>query len=211
MIQSYTLNATDSAAMPTIAEIGLYNYMVLKNIPGLKENATARTIKKGEQLYDAAQPYTDIFEIESGAVKLGNTSDKGREFIYELVTPGEFFGNLAVLQAGTFSESCRALVPTRLRAYKVPFFKHIMTHDPEVAEWCFKRIVARWNKTESRLAHIRSYEPRERIQVLYADLLDTKIVVANRYISLGSLVTYQDIADLTATTRQLAAETLNTL
>ncbi|MFY0255197.1 Crp/Fnr family transcriptional regulator [Chitinophaga sp. 30R24] len=197
--------------MLSIAETGLYNYLVQKNVPGLKDNVTTLSLKRGAQLYGTSQRFTDIYEIVTGAVKLGSISDKGKEFIYELVTPGEFFGNLAVLKQDDFCEFCKALVITQLRSYKLPFFKHVTTHDPEVAGWCFAKIVSRWNKTESILANIRSYEPRERIQVLNTELQNTKIAAANRLISLGSLVTYQDIADLTATTRQLAADTLNVL
>ncbi len=194
--------------MPKISEIGLYNYLSWKQVPGLRENVRLITVKKGKQLYDTDQKYTDIYEILSGAVKLGGISGKGKEYIYELVTPGEFFGNLAML-GDTFREFGKAIVATQLRVYKPAFFKHLMTHDPEVAAWCFEKIVYRWNKTESMLANIRSYEPRERIQVLYNELQKIKIIASNREIILNRLLTLQDIADLTGTTRQLAAETIN--
>lgn len=168
-------------------------------------------MKRGALLYDTTQRYTDIYEIVSGAVKLGRISDKGKEFIYELVTPGEFFGNLDVLKEHGFSEFCKPLVITQLRAYSPAFFSHITTHDPEVVEWFLARIVSRWNKTESILANIRTYEPRDRILLLYKELQQTPIMIANRNSTLARLVTYQDIADLTATTRQLAADTINAI
>jgi hypothetical protein len=83
-----------------------------------------------------------------------------------------------------------------------------MTHDPQVAEWCFSKIVARWNKTESMLANIRSHEPRERIQLLYATLQKKITTPAGREVYLNKLITNKDIADLTATTRQLVADTI---
>ncbi|MRG43545.1 cyclic nucleotide-binding domain-containing protein [Chitinophaga sp. SYP-B3965] len=194
--------------MANIAETGLYNYLVESKTPGLKENVKLITLKKGAQLYGTSEPFTDIFEIVSGAVKLGGISVKGKDYIYELVTPGEFFGNLALLSNDTFCEFCKTLTATQFRSYKVDFFKHLMTHDPKVAEWCFAKIVYRWNKTESMLANIRSYEPRERILLLYADLHKKITTAGNREVFLNKLITYNDIADLTATTRQLAADTI---
>ncbi|RBL92575.1 Crp/Fnr family transcriptional regulator [Chitinophaga flava] len=195
--------------MSLIEEIGLYNYLVQKNIPALKEHVKVISVKRGSQLYDTNQRFTDIYEIVSGAVKLGRISDKGREFIYELVVPGEFFGNLDVLKEDDFSEFCRPLVATQLRVYNTAFFKQVTTHDPEVAEWFMAKIVSRWNKTESILANIRTYEPRERILLLYKALQQIRLLIVNRDILLAALVTNQDIADLTATTRQLVADTLN--
>lgn len=193
--------------MNKIDETGLYRYLLEARTPGLSANTTFHSFKKGNFVYETSQPFTEIYEIVTGAVKLGNISVKGEEYIYELVTPGEFFGNLAVL-GDTFSEFCRCLCASELRSYRPAFFRHLMTHDPVVAEWCFTRIVYRWNKTEGLLASIRSHEPRERI-LLLNEHLQKKIVMADsREASLNKLLTNKDIADLTATTRQLVADTL---
>jgi CRP/FNR family cyclic AMP-dependent transcriptional regulator len=193
--------------MYKISETGLYNYLLENNIPGLKEKVVHATLKKGQQLYGPPQRKTDIYEIITGAVKLGGISAKEEEYIYEILTPGEFFGNLALL-GDTFSEFCKTMCATQIRVYDLSFFKHIMTHDPNVAEWFFGKIVFRWNKTESLLAYIRSLEPRERIQHLYADMTKIIMTAGNREAVLNKLLTYKDIADLTATTRQLVADTV---
>lgn len=191
-----------------INEKGLYQYLVEIKHPGLSDNVNMLSFKRWTQLYGTTESFTSIYEIVTGAVKLGGISIKGEEYIYELVLPGEFFGNLAVL-GDTFSEFCKTLAPTQVRCYNTAFFKHIMTHDPKVAEWCFGKIVFRWNKTESLLANIRSYEPRERIQRLYRSLHRKLKTASNREVSLHKLITYKDIADLTATTRQLVADTIS--
>jgi CRP/FNR family transcriptional regulator, cyclic AMP receptor protein len=193
--------------MYKITETGLYNYLLENNIPGLKENVSYMTLKKGQQLYGPPQRKTDIYEIMTGAVKLGDISSKEEEYIYEILTPSEFFGNLGFL-GDYFSEFCKAMCATQIRVYDINFFKHIMTHDPSVAEWCFEKIVFRWNKTESLLAYIRSLEPRERIQHLYADMSKVIMTASGRDAVLNKLLTYKDIADLTATTRQLVADTI---
>lgn len=193
--------------MNKIEEKGLYTYLVEAGTPSLKENVQLLSLKKGRQVYDTSQRFTNIYEIVTGAVKLGNISAKGEEYIYELVVPGEFFGNLALL-GDTFSEFCKTLSDAELRSYKPAFFKHLMTHDPVVAEWCFSKIVFRWNKTESLLASIRSHEPRERILLLYTSLHKKILTAGKREVLLNKLLTNKDIADLTATTRQLVADTI---
>ena len=193
--------------MYKISEGRLYNYLLENNIPGLKDKVKYITLKKGQQLYGPRQGKTDIYEIITGAVKLGNISAKEEEYIYEILAPGEFFGNLAML-GDSFSEFCKAMCATQIRVYDLNFFKHIMTHDPNVAEWCFGKIVFRWNKTETLLAYIRSLEPRERIQYVYADLSKIIMTAGNRETVLSKLLTYKNIADLTATTRQLVADTI---
>jgi len=193
--------------MSTVAEMGLYNYLVSKNIPGLKEKTAYHTLRKGTWLYGAPQRFTDIYEIISGAVKLGRLSPKGKECVYEIVTPGEFFGNLAFLPDAPFSEFSKTLTATEIRSYDLNFLKHLMTHDPEVAELFYSKIVERWNKTETLLFYIRSYEPRKRIEMLQAAMHKKIMTAVSREVFLDKIISLQDMADLTATTRQLVADT----
>lgn len=191
-----------------VAELGLYNYLLSRNIPELKEKAVYHTLKKGSLLYGAPQSFTNVYEIISGAVKLGRLSPKGKECVYEIVTPGEYFGNLNFLPNAPFAEFSKTLTATEIRAYDLGFIKYHMTHDPQVAEWFYGRIIERWNKTESLLYYIRSYEPRKRIEMLQTAMHKKIMTAVNKEVFLDKLISLQDIADLTATTRQLVADTL---
>jgi len=193
--------------MATIAEIGLYNYLESKNTLGLRDTVSHFTLKKGAQLYGTPQRFTNIYEIISGAVKLGRLSPEGKECIYEIVSPGEFFGNLAFLPDAPFSEFSKTLTATEIRSYDLQFFKYIMTHDPEVAEWFYTRLVSRWNKTETLLYYIRSFEPRKRITMLQSNMHRKIMTAVRREVFLDKLISNKDMADLTATTRQLVADT----
>lgn len=190
-----------------IQEKGLYAYLEEKGVPGLKDKVAHFTLKKGAQLYGAPQRFTNLYEIISGAVKLGRLSAKGKECIYEILTPGEFFGNLAVLTDMPFDEFSKTLTATEIRSYDIQFFKEQLT-DPNVATWFYPKIVSRWYKTESLLYYIRSYEPRTRIRQVHADMQKKISTAHRREIFLDKLISYSDIADLTATTRQLVAETM---
>ena len=203
-----------------ITEIGLYNYLANKNIARLKECVFEKEFKKGEEVYGPSKHFTHIYEIVEGAIKLGSISERGVGIMHEIVVKEEFFGNLRLLDnnAGLFgnlkrlhkpfSEFSEALVPTVTRCYDYNFFKHLMINDPNVAEWFYPKIISRWCKTESLFICILSLPPRERIDHVY-DLYETKIKTSeNREIYLNKSLSFQEIADLTGTTRQLVADTL---
>ncbi len=196
--------------MSTIAEKGLYHYLAEKQIPGLKQKVGQFTLKKGAQLYGAPERFTNLYEIISGAVKLGRLSPRGKECIYEILTPGEFFGNLSVLHDMPFDEFSKTLTATEVRWYDIRFFKDQLS-DPEVGAWFYPKIVSRWYKTESLLFYIRSFDPRKRIQQLHADLHKKIPTAHRREVFLDKLISYSDIADLTATTRQLVADTMKAI
>jgi CRP-like cAMP-binding protein len=203
-----------------VQEKGLYAYLVEKNIPLLEDKTFLRSYKKGELVYGPTQHYTYIYEIISGAVKLGSITFRGMDSVHEIVTPGELFGNLRLLDdhAGLFgplqglhlpfAEFSKTIASTLVRCYEYDFFKRLMITDPNVAEWFYPKIVSRWCKTESLLILIRSMEPRERIRHLY-DLFNARIRTAlDKEVPLNTSLSFKDLADLTATTRQLVADTL---
>jgi CRP-like cAMP-binding protein len=203
-----------------VKEKGLYNYLVEKNIPLVEDKTFLKVYKKGELVYGTGQHYTYIYEIVSGAAKLGSISFRGMEIVHEILAPGEIFGNLRLLDdhAGLFgtlqglhkpwSEFSKTLAPTLIRCYEYDFFKRLMINDPNVAEWFYPKIVSRWCKTESLLISIRSMEPRERIRHVYG-LFNTRIRTASdKEIPLNTSLSFKDLADLTATTRQLVADTI---
>lgn len=185
----------------------LYQYLLTKQIPGFQQTAKEVTVKKGAVLYDTSEPFTAIYEIKAGAVKLGSLSQKGEEYIYEIVKTGDIFGNIAFLPQ-RFSEFSKAIVPTTLYAYELEFFRHQVLNDSVAADKFIRCIIGRWHKTESMLSKIRYYEPRERILHLYDSMSEKVETSINRSVVLNKQLTKKDIADITATTRQLVADTL---
>ena len=206
-----------------IKKDGLHNYLLDKQIDRLDEKVAEIEYKKGYEIYSPSKRYTAIYEIVEGAIKLGSVSPSGIEIMHEILVQGEFFGNLRLLDdnAGLFgnlkglhkpfSEFSKTLVPTLVRCYEYDFFKHLITNDPNVAEWFYEKIVSRWCKTESLFISVLSLPPRERIQLVY-QFYDTKIKVRpNKETLLNTIISFKDMANLTGTTRQLVAITLQSI
>lgn len=203
-----------------IKENGLYNYLVKQKTERLNEKIFIREYKKGEVIYGPSKHYTHIYEIMDGAIKLGSISSQGIEVMHEIVLKDDFFGNLRLLEKNTnltgnlkglhkpFSEFSKALVDSEICCYDYDFFKYLIINDPNVAEWFYPKIVSRWCKTESLFIGILSLPPRERIEHVHG-LYNANIKMGlNKEINLNSIMSFQELADLTGTTRQLVANTL---
>lgn len=191
-------------------EDSLYKYLKAKNIKDLDLYSKIITLNKGKVVYNTDQPFTDIYEIKSGAIKLGKLSTRGEEYIYDVVKTGDLFGNTAFLP-DEFSEFSKAVVPTSLYVYDHDFFRELLVIDPSITEWFITRMVSRWHRIESLFSNVRNLEPRERIIHVYKQLNDKVLTATNRVVLLNKNLTKKDLADLTATTRQLVSNTLQML
>lgn len=164
-------------------------------------------VAKDQQIYQPGQQTNSIYEIVSGAVKLGSYGSQGQDITYDILSAPDTFGNLKYLN-GQFFEFAKTIIPCHLRVYQLDFFKRIIVEDSKVSEWFNKNAVRRWSIAESRLFSIRSANSIERLQVIYNDF-DREIVDSeNRKHHLFSLLTKQEIGDLTGMTRQTVSQVI---
>ena len=145
-----------------------------------------------------------MYEILSGAIKLGSYGTQGQEVTYDVLCAPDMFGNLKYLN-GKFFEFAESMTESHLRTYQLDFFKKIIVEEPVVSEWFNKTTVRRWSQAESRLFHIRSQDKREKMQSVFDEFNKRIKDAKGRSHNLFSLLTMNDLGDLTGMTRQTAS------
>ncbi len=186
---------------------GPFQYLQEKGITVEERFIETILLEKGHLLYQPPQRITPIFEILSGAVKIGSYSPEGEEVCYDILRPGDFFGNLQYLN-GQFSEFSKTLTSTELRVYDVDFFKNLVTNTPKLADWFMKELVSRWCRAEDRLYAVRSLTPHEKVKKILPHFQCSIKDASGKSFQLQKIVTFQDIADLTGLTRQTVSKVM---
>jgi CRP-like cAMP-binding protein len=187
-------------------EIGLFAYLNTRYGKQLGGRVFTRLFKKGTRIYAPPEKLNYMFELVKGGVKLGTITEQGTELVYELIEAGEFFGNLQLLN-GQFSEFGKSVVDSEIRLYEIGFFKSVVVQDPLLAEWFLRKMTKRWCKAENRLIQIGAYDPRERIRHCLDRLQKPLYDAQGKPYFWNDVITMKEVADLTATTRQLVAQT----
>ncbi len=164
-------------------------------------------IEKGAFLYQPPQRITPIFEIVAGVIKIGSYSPEGEEVCYDILKPGDFFGNLQFLN-GQFSEFSKALCPVRLRVYEHSLFMKLTREVTEFGEWFNYQLVSRWCRAEDRLFAVRSMGAVEKVRRILPHFQERVVDSQGKNVQLLKLCTFQDIADLTGLSRQTVSKVL---
>jgi CRP-like cAMP-binding protein len=168
---------------------------------------TENFIDKNNYIYRPQNNEGFIYEIISGAVKLGSYSEQGDNFAYDILQKGDFFGNLRYLN-GQFYEFSKTLIDTKIRIYEISFFKKTVIHNPYLSDWFISYLVKRWCISEKKLGNITGNPIEGRITFLMK-LFDVPVKDANghEYI-LFDLLTQKDLGDLSGVTRQTISNIL---
>ncbi|UCJ08002.1 Crp/Fnr family transcriptional regulator [Chitinophaga pendula] len=194
--------------MSIIQDMGLVRYLSSYSTLDMTDKISEHCYTEGMAIYTPPMRSLHVYEVKQGYIKLGNVSAEGNETTHELLEAGDLFGYLHEHHEEQ-DAFARALTPVTVQRYDWRFFRHVVVTDPQVSAWFYDKLVERWNNARSRLFLISNHPPADRIHHLQQQLESKQLPDDPPSRSLLTLITQQDIADLTATSRQAVARVFN--
>jgi len=167
--------------------------------------------KKGEEVYVPQDLSDRIFFITKGQIKISVMNEEGKEITKAILGRGEVFGELAVLGEKTRRDFATALEDTDTCVVTLEELHQLMRERSEINLFFMKIFGARQLEMERRLESLVFRDSRSRIVEFLIHLANTKGQRVGFEWVVRKPVTHQEIANLTATSRQTVTTTLNDL
>jgi len=169
-------------------------------------------IKKNEYIFFPDDPSSIVFFLKKGRVKIGTYSDEGKEIIKAILGPGEIFGELSLVEEGKRKDFAIALDnEVKICAITIEDMEEIMSTNSSLNLKVTKLIGLRLQKIERRLESIIFKDARTRIIDFIKEMGYENGQKIGHEILVKHFLTHQDIANLTATSRQTVTTILNEL
>lgn len=167
---------------------------------------------KGQYIYFPEDPSRSVFFLKQGRVKLGTYSDDGKEIIKTILYPGEVFGEMAVVGQEKRKDFAISLDDdVIICTMKVEDLQTMMAMHPGLNMEMTRTIGERLMSVERKMEALIFKDARTRI----IDLIKEMALAHGQKVGLETLLkhelTHQDLANLTATSRQTVTITLNEL
>jgi CRP-like cAMP-binding protein len=116
-----------------LARVGLFADLTSAELIGLAGLMRPRAYARDEVIYLRGDPGTAFYVIASGRVKIALTSPDGKELILRRLEPGEFHGELALLDDEPRSADAVAADPSVLLVLQRDAFRNFLAEHPTVA------------------------------------------------------------------------------
>lgn len=195
-----------------LEQINLLQHLTDDEMEKINELTEIKTADKNQFIYFPKEPSKILFFLKSGRIKIGTYSDEGKEIIKTVLYPGEVFGEMGIVGEQSRKDFAIAMdSDTRMCTLDVSQFMEMMEGNPQLSLAVTKNIGEKLRNVERRLESLIFKDARERI-------IDFMKVMADKYgKKIGSEIlvkhdlTHQDIASLTATSRQTVTTVLNDL
>lgn len=195
-----------------LEQINIFRDLNDEDLQRIDNHTSMRSMEKGKYIYFPDDPSKVVFLLKRGKVKIGTFSDDGKEIIKAILEPGEIFGELAIMGQEKRKDFAQALTSdVRFCAIGVEEMKDILMSNPKLNFEVIKTIGDRLEKVERRLESLVFKDARQRIlEFIYTNAQEKGNKVGYG-LKFKHDLTHQDIANLTATSRQTVTIVLNEL
>lgn len=164
-----------------------------------------------QYIYLPEEPARKIFLINEGRVKIGTYGADGKEITKAILTPGEVFGELALIQDGNRRDFAYSLEATSLCVLKKEDLGTMLRERSELQLFFMRLIGNRALQLEQRLENLMFKTSRSRITEFLHTLAETRGRAVGYEREVRNMLTHKEIADLTGTSRQTVNAVLNDL
>ncbi len=167
--------------------------------------------RKSEPVYIPNDLADRIFFIEMGRVKISVMNDEGKEITKAILGRGEVFGELTLLGEERRHDFATALEDVTVCVVTLPELRDLMRDRSELNLFFMNIFAARQLEMERRLESLIFRDSRSRIVEFLYQLINSKGQRVGYEWVVRNFLTHQEIANLTATSRQTVTTTLNDL
>lgn len=132
-------------------------------LSGLTADRKVHHVPKKQFIYTEGDQPTRLYFVKSGRIKTLRTNHDGKELVTGLYGPGEFFGELALLEETDYSDSALTLEDSELAYIPQADFKQLLLAQPEVGREFVKLLAGRVSQKEDQLLGMAYGSLRRRV------------------------------------------------
>jgi CRP-like cAMP-binding protein len=195
-----------------LERINLLKDLSEEEMQEIDRKTTMRSVDKNQYVFFPQEPSKVLFFLKKGRVKLGTYSDDGKEIIKAILYPGEVFGEMGIIGEDKRRDFAIAMDDeTRMCTISVEEFKTIMRDNPQLSLEVSRQIGERLRNVERRLESLIFKDARQRLIEFIKEMAEKYGKAIGTETLVKHDLTHQDIANLTATSRQTVTTVLNEL
>lgn len=175
------------------------------------EKHTHKTYQKGDYIYLPDEHADKIYFLTEGHVKIGTYGESGKEITKAILNKGEVFGELSLIGEDKRRDFAYAMEETLLCVLTVDEMKSLLRDHNALNLFLMRIMGSRVLEMEQRLESLVFKDSRTRIIEFLRDLAEKKGQRVGYEMLVRKFMTHQEIANLTATSRQTVTTVLNEL
>lgn len=175
----------------------------------MDQKSKMKKSSKREVIYFPEERSDNIYMLKEGKVKISRVSEDGKKMTLQLIGPGEIFGESAILGQDKRENIAEVVEDAVICSINRAMFQEMLANNPKLNLSINKFIGLRIRKIQAHVEDLVFKDAQERVVAFlkrYASTFGKKMLDGWM---VRPFLTHQEIADLTATSRQTVNSILN--
>ncbi|MDH5445637.1 MAG: Crp/Fnr family transcriptional regulator [Gammaproteobacteria bacterium] len=174
----------------------------------LTQHSTTRTYPANSILINEGDDTDSLYVVLQGEVKVYASDENGKEVILNILGPGEYFGELALVDNEPRSASVKTIQPTKVMIIAKAEFKKVLADNPDMA---FNMIQSLAKQVRDLTNNVKSLALMDVYGRVAHTLLDLASEMEDGKMVVNQKLTHQDIADMVGASREMVSRILKDL
>ena len=190
-----------------LRKIPLFAELKDEELQSIASHASSKTYPKNSIIINEGDETNSMYAIEKGKVKVFLCNEDGKEVILKMLGVGDYFGELAILDAAPRSASIMTMEPCKFSIISKSEFDQSLDAHPEIA----RTLVVELTRTVRRLTeNIRNLALMDVYGRVARTLLDMTVDIDGQKV-IDQKLTHQDIAKMIGSSREMVSRIMKDL
>jgi len=191
-----------------LRNVPLFSELSDKDLDDISKLAATRTYPKNTIIISEGDDSDSLYAVLSGKVKVYLSDDEGREIIINILSDGEYFGELALLDDSPRSASVMTLEETKLAVISKAAFEESLSKNPAMALHIIRELSSRLRSLTRNVKSLALMDVYGRVA---RTLLDMAEPTGNDKLEIRQKLTQRDIASMVGASREMVSRILKDL
>lgn len=165
--------------------------------------------RRAERIFTEAQPGACLYVVMSGRVKIFGSSSQGRAKTFAYLEPGDFFGEMSLIDEEARSASAAALDDSVLIMLKSDDYRKLMISRPAIALAVLRTLSARLRRANREIEALSFNNVLGRIAQILLDLSERYGKKTDQGIQIGMALSHKELAEMAGTAREVISRVIS--
>jgi CRP/FNR family cyclic AMP-dependent transcriptional regulator len=186
--------------------VPLFSQLGDEELARISEPARERSYPKNSVILFEDDPGDSLFVVVTGQVKVVLIGEDGREVILSVLGPGNFFGEMALIDDEPRSAHVIAMEDANLLVLRREDFQHCLEQAPRIAFGLLRAMSHRLRHADTKIGGLVLLDVNGRVARLLLDLAKE-----NDGVNITKRITHHTIAQMIGSSRETVSRTIRDL
>jgi CRP/FNR family cyclic AMP-dependent transcriptional regulator len=191
--------------------VPLFSELSDADLTAISKVAVTQLFRKDNMILIEEEVGSTMFVLLEGRVKISRISEEGREVILSILSEGDFFGEMSILDGQARSANVVTLEDSTILVIHREDFLQMLHDYPQIAINLLKELAHRLRRSDSQIKSLSLQNATGKVASTLLRIADDSGKIHMGQVEIPKLPPQQDLANMAGTSRETISRVLKTL